>query len=135
MGSDSKKSNNNSNVAGGASQIPAAAKKIVQNLKETLNKNCTDSEIYAVLVECNMDPNDAFQRLLSQGLLRFLLFARENFKGKKRKKERIYFCFSCCILFGFRENRNEKKKESLIESYEFLFYVGLGVILYNILFF
>lgn len=128
MGSDSKKSNNNSNVAGGASQIPAAAKKIVQNLKETLNKNCTDSEIYAVLVECNMDPNDAFQRLLSQGLLRFLFFARENFEGKKERKKEFIFAFlaAFCLV---SEKTETKKKESLIESYEFLFYAGLGVIL------
>lgn len=132
MGSDSKKSNNNSNVAGGASQIPAAAKKIVQNLKETLNKNCTDSEIYAVLVECNMDPNDAFQRLLSQGLLRFLLFARENFKGKKERKN-LFLLF--LLHFVWFSRKPKRKKKSLIESYEFLFYVGLGVILYNILFF
>ncbi|XP_024041396.1 uncharacterized protein LOC18045441 isoform X3 [Citrus clementina] len=87
MGSDSKKSNNNSNVAGGASQIPAAAKKIVQNLKETLNKNCTDSEIYAVLVECNMDPNDAFQRLLSQDAFKEVKSKRERRKEMKETQE------------------------------------------------
>lgn len=110
MGSDSKKSNNNSNVAGGASQIPAAAKKIVQNLKETLNKNCTDSEIYAVLVECNMDPNDAFQRLLSQGLLRFLFFARENFKGKKKERKNLFLLFLLHFVWFPRKPKRKKKK-------------------------
>lgn len=116
MGSDSKKSDNNRNAAGGTSQIPAAAKKIVQNLKETLNKNCTDSEIYAVLVDCNMDPNDAFQRLLSQGL-RFLLFTREFFFFFKKRK----FIFAFLAAFCLVSEKTTKIEKMLIESYEFLF--------------
>ena len=66
MGSDSKI--NGSDGGGGVGgQIPASVNKVVQNLKEIVNNNCTDSEIYAVLRDCNMDPNDAVQRLLSQG--------------------------------------------------------------------
>lgn len=64
-------------------QMPPSAKKLVQNLKEVINKNCTDTEVYAVLLDCNMDPDDAIQRLLSQGLIlssvtfyRFLLFSQ-----------------------------------------------------------
>lgn len=50
----------------GVSAIPAASRKMVQSLKEIVN-NCTELEIYAALKECNMDPNEAINRLLSQG--------------------------------------------------------------------
>lgn len=102
MGSDSKKSDNNSNAAGGASQIPAAAKKIVQNLKETLNKNCTDSEIYAVLVDCNMDPNDAFQRLLSQDTFKEVKSKRERRKEMKETQESRARCNNVTVNRGVR---------------------------------
>lgn len=102
MGSDSKNSNNNSNVAAGGSQIPAAAKKIVQNLRETLNKNCTDSEIYAVLVDCDMDPNDAFQRLLSQDTFKEVKSKRERRKEMKETQESRARCNSVTANRGVR---------------------------------
>lgn len=49
----------------GISGIPAGSRKIVQSLKEIVN--CPELEIYATLKECNMDPNEAVNRLLSQG--------------------------------------------------------------------
>lgn len=51
----------------GVQSIPSASRKMVQSLKEIVN--CSDSEIYVVLKECNMDPNEAVSRLLSQGCL------------------------------------------------------------------
>ena len=51
----------------GISAIPAASRKMVQSLKEIVN-NCTEQEIYASLKDCNMDPNEAVNRLLTQGL-------------------------------------------------------------------
>lgn len=57
-------------AAAGAPNIPAAARKVVQSLKEIVN--CPESEIYAMLKECNMDPNETVSRLLSQGLRLFL---------------------------------------------------------------
>ncbi|CAA7042755.1 unnamed protein product [Microthlaspi erraticum] len=39
--------------------------KVVQSLKEIVN--CSDLEIYSMLVECNMDPYETVNRLLSQG--------------------------------------------------------------------
>ncbi|XP_019093481.1 PREDICTED: uncharacterized protein LOC104749442 [Camelina sativa] len=48
----------------GISDIPSGSKKMVQSLKEIVN--CPDAEIYAVLKDCNMDPNEAVTRLLSQ---------------------------------------------------------------------
>ncbi|GMP73812.1 hypothetical protein CsSME_00031433 [Camellia sinensis var. sinensis] len=55
-------SNNN---GGGLQSIPAASRKMVQSLKEIVN--CPELEIYAMLKDCNMDPNEAENRLLSQG--------------------------------------------------------------------
>ncbi|KAG6405056.1 hypothetical protein SASPL_132638 [Salvia splendens] len=51
---------------GGLQSIPAASRKMVLSLKEIVN--CTEAEIYAALKECNMDPDEAVHRLLSQGL-------------------------------------------------------------------
>ena len=52
----------------GISGIPSGSRKMVQSLKEIVN-NCTEQEIYAMLKECNMDPNETVNRLLAQGLL------------------------------------------------------------------
>ena len=58
----------------GVNQVPTSSKKMIQNLKEIVN--CSEAEIYATLKECNMDPNEAVSRLLSQGIFSFffLLF-------------------------------------------------------------
>jgi hypothetical protein len=64
MGSESKHE-------GGVMQIPGASKKVVQNIKEIVNKNCTDAEIYSVLCDFNMDADAAVQNLLNQGYLNF----------------------------------------------------------------
>lgn len=50
--------------SGGISGIPPGSRKMVQSLKEIVN--CPEPEIYAMLKECNMDPNEAVNRLLSQ---------------------------------------------------------------------
>ena len=50
---------------GGAVEIPASTKKVVQSLKEIVANS--DEEIYAMLNECNMDLNETVQRLLNQG--------------------------------------------------------------------
>ncbi|KAM0055959.1 putative GBF-interacting protein [Helianthus debilis subsp. tardiflorus] len=49
---------------GGA--ILPASRKMVQSLKEIV-KGVSDAEIYVALKECNVDPNDAVNRLLTQG--------------------------------------------------------------------
>lgn len=49
----------------GVQSIPAGSRKMVQSLKEIVS--CTETEIYAALKDCNMDPNEAVNRLLSQG--------------------------------------------------------------------
>lgn len=84
MGSDSK---TNGGSGGGGAQIPGTAKRIVQSLREMVNKNCTDAEIYAVLKDCAMDPNEAAQRLLSQDTFHEVKSKRERRKEMKETQE------------------------------------------------
>jgi hypothetical protein len=46
--------------------IPVVARRIIQDIKEIAGGHA-DEEVYAVLRECDMDPNEATQRLLSRG--------------------------------------------------------------------
>ncbi|KFK36320.1 hypothetical protein AALP_AA4G107400 [Arabis alpina] len=62
----------------GISDIPSGSRKMVQSLKEIVN--CPEAEIYAVLKDCNMDPNEAVNRLLSQDPF-------HEVKSKKEKKK------------------------------------------------
>ncbi|KAI6705823.1 hypothetical protein NL676_008785 [Syzygium grande] len=65
----------------GISTIPAGSRKIVQSLKEIVN--CPELEIYAALKECNMDPNEAVNRLLSQDPFHEVKSKREKKKESK----------------------------------------------------
>ncbi|CAL1394302.1 unnamed protein product [Linum trigynum] len=85
MGSESGSRSNNGG-GGGASvqQVPAEHKKIFQSLKEVVNNgNYTDAEIYAALRDCDMDPNDAVQKLLSQDIFHEVKSKRERRKEMK----------------------------------------------------
>ncbi|XP_013629228.1 PREDICTED: RNA polymerase II degradation factor 1-like isoform X2 [Brassica oleracea var. oleracea] len=62
----------------GNNDIPSGSRKIVQSLKEIVN--APEAEIYAMLKECNMDPNEAVHRLLSQDPF-------HEVKSKKEKKK------------------------------------------------
>ena len=66
-GGSSSSSSSSSSVS-----IPANARKVVQDLKEIVSNS--DEEIYAMLKECNMDPNETAQKLLSQGISMDLCF-------------------------------------------------------------
>lgn len=118
MGSESK--NGGSGGGGGvglsSETYSPATKKMIQSLKEIVN--CPDSEIYAALKECNMDPDDAVNRLLSQGsspfsfLLFFkLLFFYFLFIGRLGGGGFLvfiflfYFCWFCVSLTGKRGRR------------------------------
>lgn len=46
--------------------IPSSVRKTIQNIKE-ITGNHGDEEIYAMLKECGMDPNETAQKLLHQG--------------------------------------------------------------------
>ncbi|KAG5132579.1 hypothetical protein JHK82_023767 [Glycine max] len=61
--------------------IPASSRKMVQSLKEIVS-NFPDHEIYATLKDCNMDPNEAVSRLLSQDPF-------HEVKSKREKKKEI----------------------------------------------
>ncbi|KAJ0637765.1 putative GBF-interacting protein [Helianthus annuus] len=54
-------------VATNGGAIPSASRKMVQSLKEIV-KGVSDAEIYVALKECNMDPNEAVNCLLTQDL-------------------------------------------------------------------
>ncbi|XP_030480450.2 uncharacterized protein LOC115697538 isoform X1 [Cannabis sativa] len=71
-----------SNSSGILSSIPPASRKIVQSLKEIVN-NCTEQEIYAMLKDCNMDPNEAVNRLLAQDPFHEVKSKREKKKENK----------------------------------------------------
>ncbi|KAL0695661.1 hypothetical protein Bca4012_062841 [Brassica carinata] len=62
----------------GMKDIPSKSRNIVQSLKEVVNS--PEAEIYAMLKECNMDPNEAVHRLLSQDPF-------HEVKSKKEKKK------------------------------------------------
>ncbi|KAK9267719.1 hypothetical protein L1049_010152 [Liquidambar formosana] len=78
-------SSSSMNGKGGSSAIPAASRKMVQSLKEIVN--CPEQEIYAMLKECNMDPNDAVNRLLSQDPFHEVKSKREKKKESKDTTE------------------------------------------------
>lgn len=58
-----------------AGGVPASCRKVVESLKEIVS--CSELEIYAMLVDCDMDPDETVSRLLSQGL--FLSFFLQAF--------------------------------------------------------
>ncbi|KAK6932256.1 GBF-interacting protein 1, N-terminal [Dillenia turbinata] len=76
------KANNN---GGGPSGIPASARKLVQSLKEIVN--CSEQEIYAMLKECDMNPDDAVNRLLSQDPFHEVKSKRDKKKENKDTME------------------------------------------------
>lgn len=69
----------------GVQSIPAASRKMVQSLKEIVN--CPEPEIYSVLKDCNMDPNEAVNRLLSQDPFHEVKSKREKKKETKDPTE------------------------------------------------
>ncbi|KAL6992312.1 hypothetical protein U1Q18_052549 [Sarracenia purpurea var. burkii] len=74
-----------SSNGGGVQSIPPASRNLVQSLKEIVN--CPESEIYAMLQECNMDPNEAVNRLLSQDPFHEVKSKREKKKENKDTTE------------------------------------------------
>ncbi|KAL1200684.1 GBF-interacting protein 1 [Cardamine amara subsp. amara] len=61
--------------------VPASKRKVVQSLKEIVN--CSELEIYAMLVECDMDPDEAVSRLLSQDTFHEVKSKRDKKKETK----------------------------------------------------
>ncbi|XP_070030493.1 GBF-interacting protein 1-like isoform X5 [Nicotiana tabacum] len=82
-------SNSSGVVVGGARvSIPSSVRKTIQNIKE-ITGNHSEDEIYAMLKECSMDPNETAQKLLFQ----------DTFHEVKRKRDRR------------RENLNKESAE------------------------
>ncbi|GMH26837.1 hypothetical protein Nepgr_028680 [Nepenthes gracilis] len=79
-GSNSVNSKVNNHSSNGVASIPAASKKMVQSLKEIVN--CPELEIYAMLKECHMDPNETVNRLISQDPF-------HEVKSKREKKKEV----------------------------------------------
>ncbi|XP_047310339.1 uncharacterized protein LOC124913938 isoform X2 [Impatiens glandulifera] len=75
----------NSINGAGLQSIPAASRKMIQSLKEIVN--CPEAEIYSVLKECNMDPNETVNRLLSQDPFHEVKSKREKKKETKDPTE------------------------------------------------
>ncbi|KAF0927181.1 hypothetical protein E2562_030988 [Oryza meyeriana var. granulata] len=63
-----------------AGPVPAASRKLVQSLKEIVNR--PEAEIYAALRDCGMDPDEAVSRLLSQDTF-------QEVKSKRDKKKEV----------------------------------------------
>lgn len=63
--------------SGGTVSIPTSVRKTIQNLKEIAGHH-SDEEIYAMLKECSMDPNETAQKLLYQ----------DPFHEVKRKRDK-----------------------------------------------
>ncbi|KAL0713392.1 hypothetical protein Bca4012_020370 [Brassica carinata] len=62
----------------GMNDIPSRSRQVVQSLKEVVNS--PETEIYAMLKECNIDPNEAVHRILSQDPF-------HEVKSRKEKKK------------------------------------------------
>lgn len=54
----------------GRVSIPIDIKKMIDDIKE-ITVYPTEDEIYAMLKECSMDPNETIQKLLLQGIIFF----------------------------------------------------------------
>ncbi|XP_022771652.1 GBF-interacting protein 1-like isoform X2 [Durio zibethinus] len=66
--------------------IPSSVSKTVQNIKE-ITGNHSEDEIYAMLKECSMDPNETAQRLLLQGPFHEVKRKRDRKKESLNNKE------------------------------------------------
>ncbi|KAL9236887.1 hypothetical protein vseg_011502 [Gypsophila vaccaria] len=72
--------NNNNNNNNKDNMIPASSKKVIQSIKEIVN--FPEDEIYFILKDCNMDPYETINRLLSQDTF-------HEVKSKREKKKEV----------------------------------------------
>ncbi|KAK9284994.1 hypothetical protein L1049_024176 [Liquidambar formosana] len=105
---------------GGLAAIPVASRKIVQGLKEIVN--CPEQEIYAMLKECNMDPNDTVHKLLCQDTFHEVKSKRDRRKELKDTHEsrpRVISTGSNRNVKGGGSERNVGRSgQTQISSYE-----------------
>ncbi|KAK4386312.1 GBF-interacting protein 1 [Sesamum angolense] len=68
-------------AVGSRVSIPSSVKKTIEDIKEITGHNHSEDEIYAMLKECSMDPNETTQKLLLLGTF------HEVKKKRDRRKE------------------------------------------------
>ncbi|CAA6672435.1 unnamed protein product [Spirodela intermedia] len=68
--------------------IPSGVKKVIQDIKE-ISRSHSDEEIYAMLRECSMDPNETVQRLLSQDPFHEVKRKRDKKKENLNSREQV----------------------------------------------
>ncbi|KAM6579235.1 hypothetical protein CsatA_003009 [Cannabis sativa] len=73
-----------SGVGGSRVSIPTNVKKTINDIREITGKQHSDDEIYAVLRECSMDPNETAQRLL-------YLDTFHEVKSRRERKKDVNF--------------------------------------------
>lgn len=66
-------------AAGRLMMIPSSIKNTIENIKEITGQSHSEEEIYAMLKECSMDPNETAQKLLLQGARMWFLSTRTLF--------------------------------------------------------
>ena len=57
-----------SDSGGNSITIPDNVKKTIQSIREITEKKHSDEDVYSVLQECYMDPDDTAQKLLYLGI-------------------------------------------------------------------
>ncbi|KAK6918710.1 GBF-interacting protein 1, N-terminal [Dillenia turbinata] len=72
--------------SGARVSIPSSVRKTIQNIKE-ITGNHSDDEIYAMLKECSMDPNETTQKLLLQDTFHEVKRKRGKRKENVNSKE------------------------------------------------
>ncbi|XP_076922411.1 GBF-interacting protein 1-like [Bidens hawaiensis] len=65
-------------MSGARISIPSNVRRTIENIKEMTGNNHTEDDIYAMLKDCSMDPNETAQKLLLQ----------DPFHEVKRKRDR-----------------------------------------------
>ncbi|XP_022135696.1 GBF-interacting protein 1-like [Momordica charantia] len=77
-------------MSGGGSRvsIPPSVRKTIENIKE-ITGNHSDDEIYAMLRECSMDPNETTQKLLLQDTFHEVKSKRERRKENANNRESV----------------------------------------------
>ncbi|XP_022952695.1 GBF-interacting protein 1-like [Cucurbita moschata] len=77
-------------MSGGGSRasIPSSVRKTIDNIKE-ITGNHSDDEIYSMLKECSMDPNETAQKLLLQDTFHEVKSKRERRKENANNRESV----------------------------------------------
>ncbi|XP_042042091.1 uncharacterized protein LOC121787440 isoform X1 [Salvia splendens] len=134
---------------GGSQLIPAVARKVVLSLKEVVN--FSDAEIYAVLKDCDMDPNEAVNRLVLQDPFLEVKSKREKKKeGKDNHDSRPHgannsarrsrnsadrrgasSAYSASATYNASESKPTYKKENGSASYKSNISSAAGVLVNN----